>query len=113
MARKSVAIIDVTGPQVTPLDAIPDDLKAFVEDVYKRQSKTPGRERVTYDNDQERDAEFKLMVDYAKQRKAGVLKIRRSPSKDLPDHTMDIRITRDLEANGQKNATGPQGQVSR
>lgn len=101
MARKSTAILDVSGPQKTPLDAIPDDVKAFVEDVFKRQSKAPGRERVTYDNDQERDTEFKLMADYVSQRPAGILKIRRSPSKDLPPHSMDIRITADVEANGQ------------
>lgn len=104
MARKSTAILDTTGPQRVPLDEIPDDLKAFVEDVFRRQSKAPGRERVVYDSDVERDQEFKQMADYVAQRPAGILKIRRSPSKDLPAHAMDIRITADVEANGNRNA---------
>jgi hypothetical protein len=103
MARKSTAILDTTGPQRLPLDAIPDDVKAFVEEVYKRQQKAPGRERVVYDSDQERDTEFKQIADYVSQRPAGVLKVRRSPSKDLPPHAMDLRFTADLEANGQKD----------
>lgn len=116
MTRKSVALIDTTGPVVTPLDAIPDDVKAFVEEVWNRQRKTPGRERVTYDTDQERDAEYKFIVDYVSQRPAklgGVLKVRRSPSKDLPAHTMDIRFSADLEANGKANARRESGNVSR
>lgn len=104
MARKSVAIIDTTGPQRTPLDEIPDDVKKFVEDVYAKQRKTPGRERVTYDTVDELKEDFKLMADYVAQRPQGVLKIRRSPTRDLPEHVMDIRITADVEANGNRNA---------
>jgi len=113
MARKSVTIVDTTGTQLIPLDAIPQDVKDYVEALYKAQAKTPSRERVTYDNDQERDTEFKQMVSYAAQRKAGILKVRRSPSKDLPPHTMDVRVTADLPANAAANANGEKGQVSR
>lgn len=116
MARKSTAIIDTTGKELIPLDAIPEDVKAFVEEVWARQRKTPGRERVTYDTDQERDTEFKQMVSYVAQRPAklgGVLAVRRSPSKDLPAHTMDIRFSADLPANGQANANRESGNVSR
>lgn len=104
MARHSVAILDTVGPQRTPLDDIPEDVKKFVEDVYAKQRKTPGRERVTYADADELKADFKLMADYAAQRTAGILKIRRSPTRDLPDNVMDIRITADVEANGNRNA---------
>lgn len=109
MPRKtSTAIPDVTGPQVTALEDIPDDIKAYVEDVYERQRKNPGRERAEYDTVDELKREFKLMADYAAQRqvngKAAALKIRRSPTRDLADTVMDFRVTADLPENGQKNA---------
>lgn len=113
MARRSVALVDTTGDEQVALEDIPDDLKEFVEDVYNRQRKTPGRERVTYDSDKERDAEYKLIRDYIAQRPQGVLKVVRAPSKDLPAHTMDLRFSADLPANAAKNANGERGQVKR
>lgn len=104
MARQSATILDVTGPQRTPLDEIPQDVKEFVESTYEKQRKVPSRERVTYGSEDELKADFKLMVDYATQRKAGILKVRKSPTRDLPANTMDIRITADVEANGNRNA---------
>lgn len=105
MPRKtSTPIPDTTGPQRTPLDAIPDELKAYLEDVYKRQVKTPGRERAEYDTEDELKAEFKLMADYLAQRPAGALRIRKSPTRDQADNVMDFRITADIEANGARNA---------
>lgn len=104
MSRKSETIVDVTGPQRTPLADIPDDVRKFVEDVYAKQRKTPGRERVSYDTENERNADFKLMVDYAAQRPQGILTVRRSPTKGLKETQMDIRVTADVEANGARNA---------
>lgn len=114
MPRKSSdAIPDTTGNVLTPLDSIPDDVKAYVEEVYAKQQKTPGRERAVYDTADELKAEFKLMADYVAQRPAGILRIRKSPTrtKDLPkdlqpieDRVMDFRINADLEANGARNA---------
>jgi len=108
MPRKtSTAIPDTTGPQLTPLDAIPDDVKAYVEEVYEKQRKTPGRERAEYDNEKELKEEFKLMADYVAQRPAGILRIRKSPTREMapgvkmPDNVMDFRITADIEANGK------------
>jgi len=116
MARKSQTIVDTTGKELIPLESIPDDVKAFVEEVWAKQRKTKSRERVSYDNDQERDTEFKQITSYVAQRPAklgGVLAVRRSPSKDLPDHSMDLRFSADLPANGAANATRESGQVSR
>lgn len=108
MPRKtSTTIPDTTGPAVTPLDAIPEDVKQFVEEVYEKQRKTASRERVEYDTEDELKAEFKLMADYVAQRPNGVLRIRKSPTRNLADNVMDIRISADLEANGQKNANNP------
>lgn len=104
MPRKSTHVPDITGPQRTPLDEIPQDVKDYVESVYAAQRKTPGREHVEYDTEKELNAEWKLMVDYAAQRKAGVLKIRRSPTRNLPAHVMEFRVTADVEANGARNA---------
>lgn len=103
MSRKSETIVDVTGPQRTPLADIPDDVRKFVEDVYAKQRKTPGRERVSYDTENERNADFKLMVDYAAQRPEGILVVRRSPTKGLKETQMDIRVTADVVANGARN----------
>lgn len=104
MARKVSFLVDTTGPQRTPLDSIPDDVKKFVEDTYTHQRKTPGRTRVEYDTVDELRADFKYMVDYAAQRPAGILNVRKSPTRDLKDTEMDIRIVANVEANGARNA---------
>lgn len=107
MARKVIgAIVDTTGPQVTPLEDIPADVIEFVETTYAKQRKTPGRERVEYDTLDELKKDYKLMVDYCAQRpanKGGILAIRRSPTRGIPETVMDVRITADLEANGKAN----------
>lgn len=103
MARQTQTVIDTTGPQRTPLDAIPQDVKDFVEQTYAKQRKTPSRERVTYGTVDELKTDFKLIVDYASQRPQGVLKVRKSPTKGLKDNQMDIRFTADIEANGARN----------
>lgn len=105
MPRKSTTFVpDTTGPQMLSLDQIPQDVKDFVEDVYKKQRNAMGRERVEYDTPEELAVEFKQMTAYCAQRPAGILKIRRSPTRGLPENVMDIRITADIEANG--NAKG-------
>lgn len=106
MARKSTFVPDTTGPQRVALEDIPDDIKKYVEEVYARQRKTPGREHVEYDTVKELENEFKLMVDYAAQRPGGILKVRKSPTRGLKDNVMEFRVTADTEANGQANA-GP------
>ena len=100
----STTIPDTTGPQLTPLDSIPDDVKQFVEEVYEKQRKQMARERVEYDTEDELKREFKLMADYVAQRPEGTLRIRKSPTRNQADNVMDIRISGDLEANGKRNA---------
>ena len=104
MPRKTQHIVDVKSNQLIPLDEIPQDVKDFAEEVYAWQRKTSGRERVTYDNDQERELESRQLASYAAQRPQGVLKYTRSPSKGLPPHAMDFRLSADVEANGNRNA---------
>ena len=103
MARKTETVIDTTGPQMTPLDEIPEDVKKFVEATYAKQRKTPSRERVTYDTVDELKADFKLIADYVAQRPGGILKVRKSPTKGLKDNQMDLRFHADLPANGARN----------
>jgi hypothetical protein len=110
MPRKSsTPIPDTTGPVMTPMDAIPQELRNYLEDVYARQQKTPGRERAEYDTEAELKAEFKLMADYLAQRPqavpgGSVLSIRKSPTRGQADNIMDFRINADLPANGARNA---------
>lgn len=105
MPRKTTTFIaDTTGPQRIALNDIPDEVKAFVEDTYKQQRTGNGRTRVEYDTADELALEFKQMADYCAQRKAGVLRIRKSPTRNLPDTVMEFRITADVEANGNRNA---------
>lgn len=117
MARKATTILDTTGPTLTPLDEIPDDVKQFVEETYAKQRKSPSRERVEYESEDELKKDFKLMADYVAQRtvngKAAVLHVRKSPTRGLPDNVMDIRFSADLPANGKKNANNESGQTSR
>ena len=112
--QSSISIPDTSSAFVTPLDSIPEDVKSYVEEVYEKQRKSPGRERAVYDTEDELKAEYKLMADYVAQRPAGILKIRKSPTrreglpedlKKISDRVMDFRITADLEANGKSNAT--------
>ena len=117
--RSSETIVDTTGPVLTPLDAIPNDVKKYVEDTLKKQERTPSRERAIYDSQEERDAEFKLMVDYGKQRPQGLLKIRMSPTRKAnfpkgvnPDTVMDWRVSKDIEANGARNAGNDRRQAT-
>lgn len=116
MTRKSTTIVDTNSSDHVALESIPDDIKAFVEEVWAKQRKTASRERVVYDTDAERDAEYKLITSYVAQRPAklgGVLAVRRSPSKDLPDHAMDLRFKADLPANAAANAGRESANVSR
>jgi hypothetical protein len=103
MARKATFIPDTTGPQRTALDEIPQELKDYVESVYAKQRKSPGREHVEYENKAELEQEFKLIADYCAQRKTGILRVRRSPTRNQPDNVMEFRITADIEANGARN----------
>ena len=103
MARKATTFIpDVKGTQHIPLADIPEDVKAFVEDTLKQQTSTGGRTRVEYDSADELATEFRQMVSYAAQRPEGLLKIRKSPTRDLADNVMDVRIVHDVAANGAK-----------
>jgi len=104
MPRKTSFVPNVTGTQLIPLDEIPDDIKQWAEEVYEKIRKTDGRERAAYDNDDEMNLEAKYLASYCAQRPHGALKFRRSPTKDLPAHTMDFRITADVEANGKRQA---------
>lgn len=104
MARKMVFIQDTTGPQRTNLDDIPQEVKEFVEECFTKQSRTPGRTQVAYDTKEELENEFKLMADYCAQRKQGILRIRKSPTRKLAETVMEFRITRAIEENGARNA---------
>lgn len=112
MARKATFIQDTTGPVRTPLDEIPADVKKFVDETYAAQRKVPGRTRVEYDTVDEMALDFKLMADYAAQRPAGILTIRKSPTRNLPETVADFRIVANVEANGGRNAGNDRRQAT-
>lgn len=105
MPRKSVTFAPVvTGPNYIALEDIPADVKKLVDDSYEQCRKQDGNVRVEYDTVEELELEFKQMVSYAAQRPNGVLKVRKSPVRNLPETVMAFRVTSDPVANGARNA---------
>jgi len=86
------------------MQAIPEDVKADVEEAYATLRQNDGRIRVQFDTKDEALLFCRQAASYASQREAGVLKFRKSPTKGLPDTVVDFRVTADLPANGAANA---------
>lgn len=105
MARKLVFIpaaqpTAFAGKTLT-VDDIPADIRADVEEAYTTLKAIPGRIRAEFDNAEE-IREFEAMVKaYCEIRPAGKLSYRRSPARNLPDTTIDYRIT-DFETKAER-----------
>ena len=99
MARKAQFIPSTTADGLIPMEDIPDDVKTDMEDAYKAISQNDGRIRFTFDDKAELELFFKQAVSYCRQHEP-VWKARKSPTRNLPDNVMDLRVTADLEANG-------------
>jgi len=106
MPRKVTFIETTTGPNFIALEDIPQDVKELVEEAYAKSRKGDVRTHVEYDDEEELKREFKQMVSYAAQRPAGVLRVRRSPTRNLPANVMDFKVSADLPANAAANADG-------
>lgn len=104
MPRTNVSFIQsTTGPNLIPIDEIPQDVKDFVEQAYEQGRKSDGRVHAEYATENELTLEFRQMASYCSQRKP-MLKIRKSPTRNLPANVMEFRVTADIEANGAANA---------
>lgn len=94
---------------ILPLEAVPDEVRVQVEEVYEALRTAPidGRMRATFDTEAEANEWSRQAASYCAQRPEGVLKYRRSPTRDLPKTVIDFRISADLPANGSKNGGKP------
>lgn len=88
-----------------PVAEIPDEIKAEVEEVYAALKANPnGRMRAAFDTKQEMLEYQTQVTSYCRQRTvdgaAAPLRFRKSPTKNLPETTMDYRISDPLPDNG-------------
>lgn len=99
MARKVafVATISPGTPALIPLDRIPQEIKDEVEEIYAALKTNPnGRMRAEFDTKVELLTYHAQIVAYAALRPVelgGPIRVRRTPTKGLPDTIMDYRIT--------------------
>jgi hypothetical protein len=95
---------------VLPVDAIPADVIAEVEEVYAALKANPnGRMRATFDSKEELHQYMTQVVSYCAQRAvegiATPLRFRKSPTKNLPDNIMDYRIGDPIAAKDEAQTT--------
>lgn len=95
MARKSTFVVATTSGDLIPLDAIPADVKADVDQTYQNIKKNDGRTRVVFDTREEMEQFSTQATSYAKQTKRV---FRWSPTRNLPELTKDYRVTDDVTA---------------
>jgi hypothetical protein len=104
MARTFAIVQNAPSNGLIPLDMIPDDVKADVENAWTELSKTNGRMHVTFDSPDEAKTWLRQAASYCGQRPNEILKFRVSPTRNLPENEKDFRITRNLPDNGKENA---------
>jgi hypothetical protein len=105
MARMQMTFVPSTsGTGHVPLESIPEDVKADVEEAYGVLRENEGRIHVVFDTETEANLWARQAASYAAQRPNGALKFRRSPTKGLPKNEIDFRVYADLEANGEAKA---------
>jgi hypothetical protein len=84
-----------------PLNAIPQEVKDEVEEIYEALKTNPGRMRVEFDTANELAAYALQISSYCAQRPAGAIRYRKSPTKGLPPTVLDFRIT-DLKTENEE-----------
>lgn len=104
MARKSSFISSATSNGRLPLDQIPADVQKEVLDALEKISKSDGRIRTEFDTEAEANEFMKQAADFAAQHKPP-LKVRRSPTRNLPANVVDWRVTRDVPATAAAGGT--------
>lgn len=100
-----------TGKAQMGLDTIPDEVKAEVENIYVMLLTNPKqRIRATFDTDAEMKLYWAQVQSYCTLREdvdppekapagwvSGELRARKSPARDIPELTMDFRVTNPLD----------------
>jgi hypothetical protein len=90
-------------PTATATVNIPESVKKEVEELFKSLAANPGTEaHIAFDTEDERLEWTRAARAYCQTRKAGALRFRQLPSKNLPDNEGRYNITNDLEANGAR-----------
>lgn len=102
MARKLTFVPNLSSGTLIPMDEIPDDVKEEMEEAYTQLSGRDGRIRAEFDTEDEATLYCRQAASYCTQREAGVLKFRRSPTKNLPKNVVDFTVKADLPANAEK-----------
>jgi hypothetical protein len=83
---------------------IKESTKKEVEEVFTQLKANPGSEaHIKFDTEDERLQWTKEARAYAQTRRAGALRFRALPSKNLPDNELRFNLTDDLEKNGERN----------
>ena len=83
---------------------IKESTKSEVEQVFTQLKANPGSEaHVKFDTEDERLAWTREARAYAQTRKAGALRFRVLPSKNLPANELRFNLSDDLEKNGERN----------
>jgi hypothetical protein len=90
-------------PGQAALVEVPQEIRDEVDSLYAHFSEHPDQEGYAeFDTvDELRDWQ-RLAAAYCKHREAGALRLRKKPSKNLPDTHMRFQITADLEENGSR-----------
>ena len=84
------------------LEDIPQDIRTEVEEAYAGMKANPyGRFRASFDTAEEMATYIAQVTAYCAQRPAGAIRFRKSPTRNLPDNTMDFRIT-DLKTEAEQ-----------
>lgn len=108
MTAPNLTFIPVTSGLKTttavPLDQIPDDIKAQVEEVYEALKTNAGRMYVKFNTDQELNTYIAQVKSYCGLRPAGTIHFRKSPTRNQPKNEMHFRITDVPEQNAKDNA---------
>jgi len=92
---KSVSNVSLT------LDDVPDDVRQEVEEVYTTLKTQPGRMRADFESLAELNKYIAQVKAYCELRPAGAIRFRKSPSRGLPNTSMEFRITDPLTDNEQ------------
>lgn len=105
MARKIEFVPTATPTKfVASLDSVPQDVRDEVEQIYAGMKANPrGRMRAEFDSKEEREQYMGQVKTYCELRPAGAIRLRRSPTKGLPETVAEFRIT-DFETEAEKEA---------
>jgi hypothetical protein len=83
---------------------VTEEVKREVEALFKQLTDNPNSEaHIAFADEKERLDWTRQARAYCQTRKAGALRFRQLPSKNLPDNEGRYNITNDLEANGERS----------